>query len=156
VDNRELATGWNLKELLERLDGDQEFLRELLRVFRADSQLNLQKAKDPCRNADLTADARGAFDEGRAEKSLHEPRGRDCLCAGDRGWRERWPPFTMSVGLALSSDFQSYGTDEIIHEADLSLYAAKEAGRNCARMARPDGDANHLDVAEKTAALRRR
>ena len=28
--------GWDLHELLERLDGDREFLRELLEIFRLD------------------------------------------------------------------------------------------------------------------------
>ena len=36
---------WNLKELLERLEGDQEILRELLEIFRQDSRSNLEKAR---------------------------------------------------------------------------------------------------------------
>ena len=36
---------WNIKELLQRLDEDEEFLCELLRIFREDSQANLQKAR---------------------------------------------------------------------------------------------------------------
>jgi len=35
---------WDLKELLERLDGDEEFLRELLVIFRADYRDCLHKA----------------------------------------------------------------------------------------------------------------
>ncbi len=45
---------------------------------------------------------------------------------------------TMSVGLALSSDFETCSVEEIIHHADLALYAAKAAGRNCVRMALPN------------------
>ncbi len=45
---------------------------------------------------------------------------------------------TMSVGLALSSEFAGSDVDEIIHQADMALYAAKAAGRNCVRMARPE------------------
>ena len=36
---------WDIQELLQRLDNDQGFLCELLRIFREDSQANLQKAK---------------------------------------------------------------------------------------------------------------
>ena len=36
---------WNLNELLVRLDGDQEFLRELLDIFRQDGRANLEKAR---------------------------------------------------------------------------------------------------------------
>ena len=46
-------------------------------------------------------------------------------------------PVTISVGLALSSDYQNCDVDEIIRKADAALYAAKEAGRNRVRIARP-------------------
>ena len=36
---------WDLKELMERLDGDQEFLRELLVMFREDARMNLEKSR---------------------------------------------------------------------------------------------------------------
>jgi HPt (histidine-containing phosphotransfer) domain-containing protein len=36
---------WNLAELLDRLEGDQEFLHELLLTFRSDHQTSLQKAQ---------------------------------------------------------------------------------------------------------------
>ena len=35
---------WGLEELMERLDGDREFLRELLVMFREDVRMNLQKS----------------------------------------------------------------------------------------------------------------
>jgi len=43
---------------------------------------------------------------------------------------------TISVGLALTTDFMNRDVDEIIHEADMALYAAKAAGRNCVRVAK--------------------
>ena len=44
---------------------------------------------------------------------------------------------TISVGLALSSEFPASNADELIHAADQALYAAKAAGRNCIRLAVP-------------------
>lgn len=45
---------------------------------------------------------------------------------------------TMSVGVALSSEFEGNDVDEIINQADKALYAAKAAGRNCVRQGRPN------------------
>jgi HPt (histidine-containing phosphotransfer) domain-containing protein len=36
---------WDLKELMERLDDDQELLRELLVMFREDVRMNLEKTR---------------------------------------------------------------------------------------------------------------
>jgi HPt (histidine-containing phosphotransfer) domain-containing protein len=44
---------WNVKELLERLEGDQDFFRELLQIFRDDSQANLRKAREALVREDL-------------------------------------------------------------------------------------------------------
>ena len=44
---------WNVKELLERLEGDQDFFRELLQIFRDDSQGNLRKAREALAREDL-------------------------------------------------------------------------------------------------------
>jgi diguanylate cyclase (GGDEF)-like protein len=43
---------------------------------------------------------------------------------------------TISVGLALSTDFTGEEVDEIVQEADYALYAAKRPGRNCVRVVR--------------------
>jgi len=44
---------------------------------------------------------------------------------------------TISVGVALTTDFPNRDADDILHAADMALYAAKEAGRNCIRLAQP-------------------
>ncbi len=44
---------WNIKELLERLEGDQDFLKELLQIFRDDSKANLLKAREALSRGDL-------------------------------------------------------------------------------------------------------
>jgi diguanylate cyclase (GGDEF)-like protein len=46
-------------------------------------------------------------------------------------------PVTISVGLALSFEFTECPIDEIMRHADMALYAAKAAGRNCVRVAQP-------------------
>jgi two-component system, sensor histidine kinase and response regulator len=51
---------WNVRELLERLEGDQELLRELLQMFRADSQKALMKARESLAREDLTEVSRAA------------------------------------------------------------------------------------------------
>ena len=51
---------WNLTELLGRLDDDRAFFRDLLLVFREDSQINLQKAKTALAEGDLAELARAA------------------------------------------------------------------------------------------------
>ncbi|HTZ32201.1 MAG TPA: PAS domain S-box protein [Methylomirabilota bacterium] len=52
--------GWNLKELQARVEGDQEFLRELLTIFRQDSVSNLEKAKEQVSRGELAALSRTA------------------------------------------------------------------------------------------------
>jgi two-component system cell cycle response regulator len=49
---------------------------------------------------------------------------------------------TISIGLALSSEFAQSTLEEIMHQADMALYAAKAAGRNCVRVAKPSGGGN--------------
>ncbi|HET7105414.1 MAG TPA: diguanylate cyclase [Candidatus Acidoferrum sp.] len=44
---------------------------------------------------------------------------------------------TISIGLALSTEFTECTIEELMHEADMALYAAKAAGRNCVRVAQP-------------------
>jgi HPt (histidine-containing phosphotransfer) domain-containing protein len=54
------GTKWDVKELLARLDGDQEFLCELLRIFREDSAANLEKASACLQKQDMQELARTA------------------------------------------------------------------------------------------------
>jgi two-component system, sensor histidine kinase and response regulator len=56
---------WDLKELMERLGGDQEFLRELLLMFREDVRMNLEKSRT----------AIGARDYGGLSRTAHTMKG---------------------------------------------------------------------------------
>jgi two-component system, cell cycle response regulator len=47
-------------------------------------------------------------------------------------------PITMSLGLLLSQEWGHRPVEELLHEADAALYAAKAAGRNCVRVASPN------------------
>jgi len=46
-------------------------------------------------------------------------------------------PLTMSLGLLISQDWGRLPVEELLHEADSALYAAKAAGRNCVKVAAP-------------------
>lgn len=46
-------------------------------------------------------------------------------------------PITMSLGLLLSHQWGTRSVEELLREADVALYAAKAAGRNCVEVASP-------------------
>ena len=58
--NSASRANWDIKELLERVDDDREFLCELLLIFRQDSETNLQKARAALRDKDLPGLMRAA------------------------------------------------------------------------------------------------
>ena len=49
---------------------------------------------------------------------------------------------TMSFGLLLSDAWGVRPVEELLHEVDAALYAAKAAGRNCIRIAKPAVDSH--------------
>ena len=60
---------------------------------------------------------------------------------------------TISIGLALSSEFPESTIEEIMHHADMALYAAKGAGRNCVRVAQPTGTSKPAEEKAKETQL---
>lgn len=57
-------------------------------------------------------------------------------------------PITISIGLALSTDFDRQSIEEIIAGVDAALYTAKGAGRNCVRKAQPAKAAPATEVTQ--------
>ncbi len=51
---------WDLNELMERLDGDQELLRELLVMFRVEVRINLEKTRSAIGTGDYEGLSRTA------------------------------------------------------------------------------------------------
>jgi len=46
-------------------------------------------------------------------------------------------PITMSLGLLLNQEWGRRSAEDLLHEADVALYEAKVAGRNCVKLASP-------------------
>jgi two-component system, cell cycle response regulator len=63
---------------------------------------------------------------------------------------------TMSFGLLLSDGWGVRPVEELLHEVDAALYAAKAAGRNCVRIARPSvgPTVSQLSIGEPAQRLR--
>jgi two-component system, cell cycle response regulator len=65
-------------------------------------------------------------------------------------------PVTMSFGLLISQEWGDCPMEELLHEVDSALYAAKGAGRNCVKVAIPKVPAKVRRVTEAEAIRMRR
>jgi len=63
---------------------------------------------------------------------------------------------TMSLGLLISQQWGYHPVEELLHEVDSALYAAKGAGRNCVKVAIPKFPAPDRNAAESEAIRLRR
>jgi two-component system, cell cycle response regulator len=63
---------------------------------------------------------------------------------------------TMSFGVLLSHDWGRRPVEELLFEVDAALYAAKAAGRNCVRIARPNVESANASVPADEAVHRLR
>ena len=61
-------------------------------------------------------------------------------------------PITMSLGLLLSQEWGFRPLEELLQEADAALYAAKKAGRNCVKVAKPSTPCDIRDARVEKAA----
>lgn len=65
-------------------------------------------------------------------------------------------PVTMSLGLLHSQEWGYRRVEELLQEVDAALYSAKEAGRNCVRVAIPKTQPDASDIPVPESARRRR
>jgi two-component system, cell cycle response regulator len=63
---------------------------------------------------------------------------------------------TMSFGLLLSQDWGVRPVEELLHEVDAALYAAKAAGRNCVKLAKPESATEQVALAVRETTGPRR
>ena len=63
---------------------------------------------------------------------------------------------SMSFGVLLSADWGPRSVEELLHEVDIALYQAKDAGRDCLRMAKPDAKTEATQAALPQPARRAR
>ncbi len=63
---------------------------------------------------------------------------------------------SMSLGVLFSNDWGVRPVEELLYEVDAALYAAKAAGRDCVRIAKPNvsAAAGHLAAGETVHRLR--
>lgn len=61
---------------------------------------------------------------------------------------------TMSFGMVFSRDWGPRPTEQLLHEADNAMYAAKAAGRDCIRVGKPD-DLQAADPVRANELVRR-
>lgn len=107
---------WDLAELLARVDNDHEFLRELLRIFREDSQANLQQAKAALAQADFPALTRTAHTMKGMLRNLSMTRAAEIAAALETsardGQREKATALVAQLEAALA---------ELLPEVDAQL-----------------------------------
>jgi HPt (histidine-containing phosphotransfer) domain-containing protein len=97
---------WDLKNLMERLDGDQEFLRELLVIFRQDVEVNLQKSRDAIGKHDLDGLSRAAHTIKGMLKNLSMGPAAESAAALEQSARENLPEKSQELLSQLSKELE--------------------------------------------------
>jgi len=111
---------WDLKDLMERLDGDQDFLRELLVIFQQDVRVNLQKSRAAIENRDLEGLSRAAHTIKGMLKNLSMGAAAESAAALEKAARENSMEQSEHLLQRLSSEME-----EILPEVELQLAEVK-------------------------------
>ncbi len=106
VAEKPRPSDWDLKDLMERLDGDQEFLRELLTIFRQDVDVNLQKSRAAIEKHDLEALSRAAHTIKGMLKNLSMGTAADSATALEYAARENLMEKSEELLHRLSKELQ--------------------------------------------------
>jgi HPt (histidine-containing phosphotransfer) domain-containing protein len=81
---------WDLKDLMERLGGDEEFLRELLVIFREDVRMNMEKSKHAMAECDFQLLMRTAHTMKGMLRNLSMGAAAEAAGALETASRENW------------------------------------------------------------------
>ena len=80
---------WDLKDLMDRLGGDEEFLRELLVIFRQDARMNLEKSRKAMAELDFESLSRTAHTLKGMLRNLSMGAAADMAAALENASREK-------------------------------------------------------------------
>ena len=111
---------WDLKELLKRLGGDQDFLRELLLIFRQDVQVSLTRAETCIAMHDLAELSRAAHTMKGMLRNLSMTTAAESAGALENAAREKKSPESEELLGRLSKELE-----EILPEVEHQLAEVK-------------------------------
>jgi HPt (histidine-containing phosphotransfer) domain-containing protein len=111
---------WDFKELMDRLGGDQEFLRELLVIFRQDARANLEKARTALEHSDFEGLSRSAHTLKGMLKNLAMGAAAETAAALEREARAGLPQRSEELLAQITNELQG-----ILPEVEAQLAEVK-------------------------------
>jgi HPt (histidine-containing phosphotransfer) domain-containing protein len=114
---------WDLKELLERLEGDQEFLRELLAMFLADYRACMHKAHRAMAEANLSELSRAAHTLKEMLRNLSMKSAAQTAAALEKSAQDAAEKGSAELLLILEGDLA-----RVLPEVEAQLAGAKARG----------------------------
>jgi HPt (histidine-containing phosphotransfer) domain-containing protein len=110
---------WDLKELMERLDGDKEFLRELLVMFREDVRMNLEKSRKAMGDCDFESLTRTAHTMKGMLKNLSMGAAAEKAAALEKASRENLQRESHELLEALTKELEGILPEVEVHLAEV-------------------------------------
>ena len=106
VVERPRQVEWDLKELLERLDGDEEFLRELLVMFREHERQNLEKSRKAMAERNFVLLTRAAHTLKGMLRNLSMGEAAETAAALEAAARENRTEHSMALLVKLEKELE--------------------------------------------------